>query len=264
MLRFPVFILALLMSLSLAGCDSAGKKVLDHAEVRLVNETGFDLDSAKVKFSIVPDHGPEKHEQILWFDALPRGEGTEYRPLEGGHVYDFTIAWAWGLYGLPFADNLSPMFGEDGKIHPISVGPGRYTYRLQLEPYRAPVLDLEFPNPTQPDAPADTVEIRVENLGERAFEAVALMFPNGPESSETTRVEYGALPAGRMSEYIPVAFSYRYALAEVVVAGDTVSWEPIDFVGEDPLEPGKYTFGLSVRETTKYRDRTTLEREGDR
>jgi hypothetical protein len=88
-------------------------------------------------------------------------------------------------------------------------------------------------------ASSDAVEIRVANRSTRAFDRVIVGFSDGQR-------DYGALPAGAVSEYRTVAEAYRYAYFEVRLDTARLVIQPIDFVGETPLRGGRYTYALSL------------------
>ncbi len=263
MRRAPALLLAAVGCLTLAACSLFEGAPLDHAEVRVVNETGFDLDSVRVVFARGLSYEPDHRYERLQFGHVPRGGRTAYRPLDGTAVYDFSYASVRGIDGLPFATLLSPLFRPGLPDSLISVGPGRYTYRLRLELVEGTYLAPARAASTVPEAPAGQVEVRVRNASDRPFSAAAVLFPGGPDH-DGTRVDYGALAPGATSAYVAVPFSYRYAPAEVVVGGETLTAGVIDYTGEAPLAPGRYTFDLAVFEDSGFVDRTSLVREGDR
>ncbi len=82
------------------------------------------------------------------------------------------------------------------------------------------------------DAP---VEIRVSNDSTFTFDEILV-------SNKT----YGSLAPGEDSQYQDYAVAYRYDYIRLVIAQDTVTYQPIDFVGETPLSGGKYTYSLDV------------------
>lgn len=84
-----------------------------------------------------------------------------------------------------------------------------------------------------------SIEIRVANRSDRDFDRVVATFDPG-------RVDYGAVAKGATSDYRRIQQAYRYALVEVTAGGQTFRFHPIDFVGETPLEPGRYTYALSI------------------
>ena len=85
------------------------------------------------------------------------------------------------------------------------------------------------------------VEVRVRNGSDRSFDDAALFLPK-------EILSYSDLGPGETSPYSVVAKSYRIASAEVVVGQDTSRAQVIDYVGESPLKPGRYTFVLRLFE----------------
>lgn len=57
-------------------------------------------------------------------------------------------------------------------------------------------------------------------------------------------LEYGALPAGEHSEYLPMESLYGTALIEAVSGEFRVMYVPVDHVGERLAPPGHYTYAL--------------------
>jgi hypothetical protein len=86
--------------------------------------------------------------------------------------------------------------------------------------------------------PSD-VRIRVENASAIDFSSTTIGFPSETE-------QYGAVPAGGRTDYRPVSRAYRYAFAEVEAAGRRYVLQPIDYVGEELLDSGSYTYSLDV------------------
>ena len=90
-------------------------------------------------------------------------------------------------------------------------------------------------------APATSVLIRIRNDAAIDFDRVQANFPFGPE------IDYGPLPADGTSEYEPVDRAYRYAFLRVQLAdGRELVYQPIDYVGETLLPPGRYTYVLTI------------------
>jgi hypothetical protein len=57
-------------------------------------------------------------------------------------------------------------------------------------------------------------------------------------------LEYGALPVGVQSGYLPVEYLYRTALIEAVSGDFRLMYVPVDHVGERQAPPGYYTYAL--------------------
>lgn len=83
------------------------------------------------------------------------------------------------------------------------------------------------------------VLIRVENgTGHDIME----VFVSGPEDDH----DYGDLKEGRKSDYKVYEAAYRYAFCTFKIGDSQFTIQPIDFVGESLLKPGKYTYRLSI------------------
>ena len=89
----------------------------------------------------------------------------------------------------------------------------------------------------------DEVRIRVRNTGTVDFESTVINFSEGNE-------QYGALRAGQTSSYRIVGKAYSYAYVEVIAGGLRVVLQPIDYVGEETLKDGDYTYELSIAPLT--------------
>lgn len=60
------------------------------------------------------------------------------------------------------------------------------------------------------------------------------------------REVYGRLEPSQASEYRSVELAYRYAYIEVHFGGEHGVIQPIDYVGETPLDEGRYTYRLTL------------------
>ena len=101
------------------------------------------------------------------------------------------------------------------------------------------LLVLALPLGACDGAAPDAVQLRVENASAVEFSSVVLGLPQ-----ET--VSYGPVGAGRASAYREVRAAYRYSAATVEAGGETYQIVPFDYVGEAPLEPGRYTYVFDV------------------
>ncbi len=84
-----------------------------------------------------------------------------------------------------------------------------------------------------------SINIRVYNASNIDFAQVTIRFPDHVET-------YGPLMQGTHSEYRPTPMAYRYAHIEISAGDANYTLQPIDYVGETPLAPGRYTYRLSV------------------
>lgn len=99
---------------------------------------------------------------------------------------------------------------------------------------------------------AEVVRIRVDNRSRVDFDRVVVKFPSQEE-------DYGRVGAGRQSDYRQIAEAYRYAHIEVTINSSTVALRPMDYVGEEPLPPGDYTYALSYDPAARSRGQLQLE-----
>lgn len=79
----------------------------------------------------------------------------------------------------------------------------------------------------------------------RLFNASSFDFKNITVSNTT----YADLEAGEKSDYQLFEQAYRYAFVELEIEGATYTIQPIDFVGETPLENGDYTYRLDANDS---------------
>ncbi len=83
------------------------------------------------------------------------------------------------------------------------------------------------------------VMIRVTNESEFTMHDVVVGFPAETE-------EYGDIAPGNSSDYRKVEKAYRYARVETTIEGKKADLQPIDYVGEELLAAGRYTYVLDV------------------
>lgn len=85
----------------------------------------------------------------------------------------------------------------------------------------------------------DDILLRVMNKSNTDFSSVLVSFPEAEGN-------YGGVSAGQTSEYQKYSMAYNYGYVEVKAGGETYRIQPIDYVGEDPLENGHYTYVLDI------------------
>jgi hypothetical protein len=84
--------------------------------------------------------------------------------------------------------------------------------------------------------------IRIQNATGENFDRVRVYFPDRCE------VDYGAVAKGSLSAFRGTRRAYRYAGLKVTVGDRELSLQPIDYVGERELAPGRYTYVLGIEE----------------
>ncbi|MEM1117878.1 MAG: hypothetical protein AAF845_09690 [Bacteroidota bacterium] len=92
-------------------------------------------------------------------------------------------------------------------------------------------------------ADSGPVFLRVENASALDFSSVAVGFTRDDAN-------FGAVGAGQTSDYHAFETAYRYGGVTAEAGGETYEIIPVDFVGEDPLAAGLYTFVLTVEGST--------------
>jgi hypothetical protein len=103
-------------------------------------------------------------------------------------------------------------------------------------------------------APADTPtaipvpqQLRIVNSGNQDITGLIVLFPGPTADAEATRVEFGDVPAGKTTEYRSVPGGvYRYAAYEYTLDSRLVNQAVVDWVGERPMEGGKFTYRVAL------------------
>ena|SRR5688500_542915 len=80
--------------------------------------------------------------------------------------------------------------------------------------------------------------IRLQNTS--AYEMHDVTFSSGHPAHT-----FESIPPGAATEYYEVPQSYSYGFLEVHVDGQRYVMQPIDYVGEEHIRPGRYTFRIS-------------------
>lgn len=87
----------------------------------------------------------------------------------------------------------------------------------------------------------DTSMIQIHNSSSRIMEDIRISFPD-------VNLQFGTLSPNETSVLKSAENVYRVPYAEAIINGRTVIIQPIDYVGEKPLEPGEYTLELFLNE----------------
>ncbi|QHT71276.1 hypothetical protein GXP67_33795 [Rhodocytophaga rosea] len=81
--------------------------------------------------------------------------------------------------------------------------------------------------------------LRIKNATSYQFDEVYVNTSNGENL-------YGILKASSTSDYKEFEAAYRYAYIKLKIQGEEFVIQPIDYVGEELLTEGKYTYVLSM------------------
>ena len=96
-------------------------------------------------------------------------------------------------------------------------------------------------NPFGSDGPT---RIRLRNSS--PFELTAVTFSPGSE-----RVEFARIGPGATTDYTAVKNAYSYGYFDALVAGTRRTLQPIDYVGENYIGEGKFTYQITIDAQTK-------------
>jgi hypothetical protein len=87
---------------------------------------------------------------------------------------------------------------------------------------------------------SESIEVRIRNNSNVDFNRVQVEFP------DQHNVDYGSIPSCSTSGYQVTSRAYRYAAVVVETDGQPLTLQPIDYLGEEELPPGRYTYTLDV------------------
>jgi hypothetical protein len=93
------------------------------------------------------------------------------------------------------------------------------------------------------EAATNNVEIRIANVSDFNYENVIVNTSGGENN-------YGNLAFSEVSNYVVYDFAHRYAFVELQIQGNTYSFQPIDYDGENRLENGLYTYEISANNSS--------------
>ncbi|SMG36147.1 hypothetical protein [Arenibacter troitsensis] len=96
-----------------------------------------------------------------------------------------------------------------------------------------------FINCSDRDDNLEGVNIRIKNESSVIFDAVQV--------GSDDMIHENIAP-DEYSDYLEYETAYTYAYINIMVGEENYVVQPIDFVGETPLENGFYTYGLNISE----------------
>ncbi len=91
------------------------------------------------------------------------------------------------------------------------------------------------------EGPTEGVLIRIENTSKYTYQDIKVVL-------DKERL-YGTLDPRASSTYQSFSKAYRYAYIELKIKNKRYGLQPIDYVGEEELQDGKYTYQLNVADT---------------
>jgi hypothetical protein len=90
------------------------------------------------------------------------------------------------------------------------------------------------------------LQIRISNVSEFNFANIIV-------DASGEKVNFGNLNSNSKSEFKTFDLAYRYAFMEFEIDGETFTLQPIDYVGETPLENGKYSYEVNINQDNQIR-----------
>jgi hypothetical protein len=107
------------------------------------------------------------------------------------------------------------------------------------------LLTIIFCNCSSSNESTD-LQIRISNVSEFNFENIIV-------NASGEKVNFGNLNSNSKSEFKAFDLAYRYAYVELEIDGESLTLQPIDYVGETPLENGKYSYELNINQDNQIR-----------
>ena len=107
---------------------------------------------------------------------------------------------------------------------------------------------------TQNDS--DLLLLRIKNTSQFDYNGVVVNTSGGEHN-------YGTINSNQSSDYKAFDLAYRYAFVELKIDGSTYTIQPIDYVGETPLDNGKYTYEINATNSGDQYSRLSLILEED-
>lgn len=92
----------------------------------------------------------------------------------------------------------------------------------------------------------ERVRIRVRNIGPYNYDGL-LVNSNGSD------VNFGTIKANTTSKYRPFKYAYEYAFIKFSIDGIEYKCIPDDYMGEEKLERGKYTYQITTDSNKKVK-----------
>lgn len=95
------------------------------------------------------------------------------------------------------------------------------------------------------------LKIRLTNVSPYDYKNIIVNTSSGD-------VKFDDLKSGETSDYHSFKIAYSYAYVKLDIDGRTYVIQPMDYVGETPLEVGSYTYQIDANESQKQHQKLTL------
>jgi len=95
------------------------------------------------------------------------------------------------------------------------------------------------------------INIRLSNISDFNFQNIIV-------NTSTGNVSFENIDSGQITDYKTFETAYRYAFVELEIDGETYTIQPIDYVGETPLENANYTYQINANDSQEQYGRLAL------
>ncbi len=95
------------------------------------------------------------------------------------------------------------------------------------------------------------LNIRLSNVSQYDFQNIVV-------NTTTGNTNFENISSQQMTNYKTFETAYRYAFVELEIEGETYTLQPIDYVGETPLENGNYTYQIDANDSQEQYEKLTL------
>ena len=98
---------------------------------------------------------------------------------------------------------------------------------------------------------ASELNIRLSNVSQYDFQNIIV-------NTSTGNTNFENISSQGMTNYRTFELAYRYAFVELEIDGETYTLQPIDYVGETPLEYGNYTYEINANDSLEQYGKLSL------
>lgn len=95
------------------------------------------------------------------------------------------------------------------------------------------------------------LNIRLSNVSQYDFQNIVVNTTSGNTNFENISPQ-------EMTSYKTFETAYSYAFVELEIDGQIYTLQPIDYVGERPLENGNYTYEIDANDSLEQYEKLTL------
>lgn len=82
-------------------------------------------------------------------------------------------------------------------------------------------------------------EVRIENASAHTFDVVSYW-------AGSRKLSYDSVSPGEATPFVEAEVAYGFTTVQVMAGADTLRMQVIDYVGEEPLRGGRYTYVLTL------------------